>query len=36
MNKDNEFVSANKPDEFFVCAYHLEEHETKLQFCTLF
>ncbi|HET8793916.1 MAG TPA: hypothetical protein VFM31_08985 [Nitrososphaeraceae archaeon] len=25
MNKDNEFVSASKPDEFFVCAYHLEE-----------
>ena len=25
MNKDNEFVSANKPDEFFVCAYHLED-----------
>jgi hypothetical protein len=22
MNKDNEFVSAGKPDEFFVCAYH--------------
>ncbi|HJU60290.1 MAG TPA: hypothetical protein VJ583_11100 [Nitrososphaeraceae archaeon] len=22
MNKDNEFVSASKPDEFFVCAYH--------------
>ena len=25
MNKDNEFVSASKPDEFFVCAYHLED-----------
>lgn len=25
MNKDNEFVSASKPDEFFVCAYHIEE-----------
>jgi hypothetical protein len=24
MNKENEFVSAGKPDEFFVCAYHLE------------
>src|SRR5215203_3017817 len=23
MNKDNEFVSASKPDEFFVCAYHV-------------
>jgi hypothetical protein len=23
MNKDNEFVSAGKPDEFFVCAYHV-------------
>ena len=22
MNKDTEFVSASKPDEFFVCAYH--------------
>ncbi len=22
MNKDNEFASASKPDEFFVCAYH--------------
>src|SRR5215204_5781641 len=22
MNKDNEFVSAKRPDEFFVCAYH--------------
>lgn len=22
MKKDNEFVSASKPDEFFVCAYH--------------
>ena len=22
MNKENEFVSAGKPDEFFVCAYH--------------
>ncbi len=25
MNKDNEFVSAGKPDEFFVCAYHLKD-----------
>src|SRR5215211_738761 len=24
MNKDNEFVSASKPDEFFVCAYHVK------------
>jgi len=22
MNQENEFVSASKPDEFFVCAYH--------------
>ncbi len=22
MNKDNELVSACKPDEFFVCTYH--------------
>lgn len=25
MNKDNEFVSASKPDEFFVCAYHFQD-----------
>ena len=25
MNKDNKFVNASKPDEFFVCAYHLED-----------
>ena len=25
MNKDNEFVSASKPDEFFICAYHLKD-----------
>ena len=25
MNKENEFVSAGKPDEFFVCAYHLKD-----------
>ena len=24
MNKDNEINSAHKPDEFFVCAYHVE------------
>ena len=24
MNKDNEINSAHKPDEFFVCAYHIE------------
>jgi len=23
MNKDNEFVSADKRDEFFICAYHV-------------
>lgn len=25
MNNDNEFVSADKLDEYFVCAYHLED-----------
>ena len=24
MNKDNEIVSAHKPDEFFICAYHVK------------
>jgi hypothetical protein len=24
MDKDNEIVSAHKPDEFFVCAYHIK------------
>ena len=26
MNQENEFVSASKPDEFFVCAYHNNKH----------
>ena len=24
MNKDNEIVIAHKPDEFFICAYHVK------------
>jgi hypothetical protein len=24
MNKDNEIISAHKPDEFFICAYHVK------------
>ena len=29
MNKDNEFVSAGKPDEFFVCAYHVKSNNNN-------
>src|SRR5918995_4694647 len=29
MNKDNEFVSASKPDEFFVCAYHVTSNDNN-------
>ena len=29
MDKDNEIVSAGKPDEFFVCAYHVQSGDTK-------
>ena len=29
MDKDNEIVSAGKPDEFFVCAYHVKSADTK-------
>jgi hypothetical protein len=29
MNKDNEFVSASKPDEFFVCAYHVTSNNNN-------
>ncbi|HEY6586821.1 MAG TPA: hypothetical protein VIY98_00900 [Nitrososphaeraceae archaeon] len=29
MDKDNEIVSAGKPDEFFVCAYHVQSADTK-------
>jgi hypothetical protein len=29
MNKDNDIVSAGKPDEFFVCAYHVKSADTK-------
>src|SRR5688500_14368334 len=31
MNKDNEFVSASKPDEFFVCAYHLTSNNNEIK-----
>jgi hypothetical protein len=24
MNKDNEIISGHKPDEFFICAYHVK------------
>ena len=30
MNKENEIVSAGKPDEFFVCAYHVKNTDTKI------
>jgi hypothetical protein len=30
MNKENEFVSASKPDEFFVCAYHFTNVNNNL------
>lgn len=30
MNKENEIVSASKPDEFFVCAYHVKNTDTKI------
>ena len=29
MDKDNEIVSAGKPDEFFVCAYHVKSADIK-------
>jgi hypothetical protein len=29
MDKDNEIVSAGKPDEFFVCAYHVNSADIK-------
>ena len=29
MNKDNEFVSASKPDEFIVCAYHVTSNNNN-------
>ena len=31
MNKDNEFVSASKPDEFFVCAYHVTSNNNEIK-----
>jgi hypothetical protein len=30
MDKENEIVSAGKPDEFFVCAYHVKNIDTKI------
>src|ERR671913_644818 len=30
MDKENEIVSAGKPDEFFVCAYHIKNTDTKI------
>ena len=30
MDKENEIVSASKPDEFFVCAYHVKNTDTKM------
>ena len=30
MDKENEIVSASKPDEFFVCAYHVKNTDTKI------
>jgi hypothetical protein len=30
MDKENEIVSAGKPDEFFVCAYHVKNTDTKI------
>jgi hypothetical protein len=32
MDKENEIVSAGKPDEFFVCAYHFKNTDTKINF----
>ncbi len=29
MDKENEIVNAGKPDEFFVCAYHVKNTDTK-------
>ena len=29
MDKDNEIISAGKPDEFFVCAYHVKSADIK-------
>jgi hypothetical protein len=31
MDKDNEIVSAHKPDEFFVCAYHFKNTNSNLK-----
>ena len=36
MNKDNKFVNASKPDEFFVCAYHLEDTKQNYNSVPLF
>ncbi|HEX7141329.1 MAG TPA: hypothetical protein VF222_02505 [Nitrososphaeraceae archaeon] len=30
MDKENEIVNAGKPDEFFVCAYHVKNADTKV------
>ena len=30
MDQENEIVSAGKPDEFFVCAYHVKNIDTKI------
>lgn len=32
MNKDNEIVSAHKPDEFFVCAYSVKNPNNLNQY----
>jgi len=32
MNKENEIVSASKPDEFFVCAYHVKNPNNLNQY----
>jgi hypothetical protein len=32
MDKENEIVSAGKPDEFFVCAYHIKNTDTKINY----
>ncbi len=32
MDKENEIVSASKPDEFFVCAYHVKNTDTKITY----
>jgi hypothetical protein len=29
MDKDNEIISAGKPDEFFICAYHVKSADIK-------